>query len=304
MITRNFGVPDVEMFESGRTMRQLFLDHKAPFVAKDVSVDDPFAADWQTSIEASEGWETDEVRTDQQEQETADVLEQMEKGRAKHAEIFYYVDKAFADKPAIRKKFGSDDYAEASVSQARMITYLKNMHKQCEVPAQKAELLANDLVQAQIDDIETIYTALATKNTEQNTFIEESPEATQARVVQYNTTYGFAQKINRLSKVVYYGNPVMLNMFHLPEGAQPDPDINVKGKVTDAANGNPLKGVLVNIEVLGISTKTSFYGNYSFVSIPAGSYVVAFSLPGYTTVLKNITVLASGVVIENCVLAV
>ncbi len=304
MLERAFGVPDPDMFESGRTMRQLFLDHKAPFVALDVSVDDPYAADWLTSIETSEGVETDETRTDQQMSETAEVLEQMGRGRKKYIEMKYYIEGAFESSPAIKNKFGLNNYDEAANNQPRMITFLKNLHTQSEVPGYKAELLAHGCTQPQIDEILTIHDSLAGKDTAQNTFIQESPEATKKRITQYNTTYGFAQKINRLSKVVYYGDPVMLNTFNLPEGPGPDPDINVKGKATDAANGSPLKGVAVKIIGLDITTTTNAYGNFHFVSIPAGIYKLEFKLTGYTTLQNDITVLASGVVNSNAVLTV
>ncbi len=304
MIRRTFGVPDPDMFESGRTMRALFISHKAAFVAKDVNVDDPFAAEWLESIEASEAVETDEVREDQQQQETADVDEQMELGRKKYTEVKYYVEVAFANKPAIKNKFGLDNYDEAANNQARMATFLKNLHKQCQHADYKPALLTAGLTQLQIDEIATIHNALLTENTDQNEFIQNSPEATEARIVQYNSTYAFAQKINRLSKVVYYGNTTMLNTFKLPEANPTDPDINVKGKVTDSATGNPLKGVRVKIVELELTDTTSFYGNYHFVSIPAGTYTLRYLLDGYGQVDHPITVLADGVVTDNAVLTV
>lgn len=304
MTERNFKIPDPDMFESGRTMRQLFLNHKDPFVAKDATIDAPFEDDWLASILASETWESDESRTDQQEQETDDVLIQMEKGRKSHAQMKYYIDAAFENKPAIKKKFGLDDYAEAATNQPRMVTFLRKMHTECEVPAQKALLLAKGCTQLQIDALEALADNLAAENTEQNTFIQESPKATKARIEQYNSTYAFAQRVNRLSKSVYYGDTVMLNIFNLPEGTGPDPDINVKGKVTDGATGNPLKNVEVKLLPLEIVTKTTFYGNYNYVSIPPGNYTLRYLLAGYGQVDHPITVLADGVVTDNAVLNV
>ena len=304
MTERNFQIPDPDMFESGRTMRQLFLNNKGAFVAKDATIDVPFEDDWLTSIVASENWESDESRTDQQEQETDDVLIQMEKGRRSHAEMKYYIEAAFENKPAIKKKFGLDNYDEAANNQPRMVTYLRKMHTECEVPAQKALLLAKGCTQLQIDALEALADNLAAENTEQNTFIQESPIATKARIEQYNSTYAFAQRVNRLSKSVYYGDTVMLNVFNLPEGSGPDPDINVKGKVTDGATGNPLKNVEVKLLPLEIVTKTTFYGNYNFVSIPAGNYTLRYLLAGYGQVEHPITVLADGVVTDNAVLNV
>lgn len=304
MTERNFTIPDPDMLESGRTIRQLFINNKADFVAKDATINLLFETDWLASIVASENWESDETRTDQQEQETADVLQQMENGRKSHAEMKYYIEAAFEDKPAIKKKFGLDDYAEAATNQPRMVTYLRRMYNECQVPANNVLLLTKGCTLPQIDALQTLANLLAAENTEQNTFIQESPKATKARIEQHNSTYAFAQRVNRLSKSVYYGNTVMLNLFNLPETAGPDPDINVKGKVTDGANGNPLKNVDVKLLPPEIITKTTAFGNYNFVSIPAGNYTLRYVLVGYGLVEHPITVLAEGVVTDNAVLNV
>jgi hypothetical protein len=129
-------------------------------------------------------------------------------------------------------------------------------------------------------------------------------EATQARDKQYNETYAYWQRVNRASKVIFEDDPVKLNQYKMPEGPQPDPDINFKGKVLDALNNTPLKNVVVKITELDIETTTNYAGNFNFVSLPAGTYTVRFVLAGYVTQDVPVTILASGVVVQNVSLTV
>src|SRR4051812_13229341 len=100
MAVRNYNMADAVMFQKSRTKRQHFINHKAAFVAFDADFDDPFADDWQDAIEASEGFETAETRDDGGQQETAEVGDVMLLAQQKHIEIKYFVQKAFATKPA------------------------------------------------------------------------------------------------------------------------------------------------------------------------------------------------------------
>lgn len=301
---RKFLGPAAAMLEKSRVVRLFFIDDKTAFKDVDNAFSDPYADDWLASIEASELYPTDEVREDEQEQQTLDVLEAMAKGNKVYITAKYYIEKAFGDKPGILKSFGLDDYEEARSNQSLTATFLANLHTKCDNPVNKPLLLAQGMTNAQITEIKDIYSAFVTLNETQNKTIAATPLATQERNTQYNATFEFWQKVNKASKVAFYGNPVKLNLYNLPEGPQPDPDINVKGKVIDSAGNAPLKNVKVVLNGLSIETQTNFAGNYSFVSIPAGRYALTFSLDGYTTQEIPITVLASGVVVQNVSLAV
>lgn len=303
-MSRNFSVPVADMLQKSRTVQAIFELDKALFAAINAELDDPFANDWLESIIASESTESAETRQDQQMQETADVLEVMARGRQTYITSKYYIEIAFGNKPNILNKFGLDDYARASDTQKEFGLFLTNLHIQCEAPNQKGDLLAAGMSQAQIDEIISCANDFAKENTQQNVFIEKTTEASEKRDAQYNETYGYFQKANRASKVVFYGNPIKLNQYMMPEGPQPDPDINLKGKVRDAANNAELKDVIVTIADLDLVTKTNFYGNYSFVSVPAGTYTLRFQLAGYTTIEKPVTILATGVVTDNVNLTV
>ena len=68
MVVRKYNIPDADMMEDSRTNKTIFESDKALFVALNPEFDDPFAADWLSSIEASEATETAETRDDRQRQ--------------------------------------------------------------------------------------------------------------------------------------------------------------------------------------------------------------------------------------------
>lgn len=298
MVVRKYNIPDADMMEDSRATRLIFNSDKATFIAVDPYFDDPFSADWLASIEASEAAETAETREDQQEQETAEVEEVMAQARAIYNDVKYYVELVFADKPAIQKKFGLDNYNEAATSQNTMALFLKNLHTQCIVPANQALLTAAGLTLPQIGTINSLYTNLTSENSQQDAFIKTSGSATDARVTTYNATYAMRQRVNRASKVAFADNPTKLNEYKLPGGSSEE-SFNVEGKVTDAANNRGLYKVTVTLVELEISDRTTTLGNYGFVEVPPGTYTLRFTLAGYTTVERPITVLQSGKVVEN-----
>lgn len=74
----------------------------------------------------------------------------------------------------------------------------------------------------------------------------------------------------------------------------------VKGKVTDASNGEPLFGVHV-IYGKGTGTITSLDGTYSF-SLRAGTVSISFQFVGYKTVTESVRVKANDTVVLNVAL--
>lgn len=299
VVVRNYNMPDADMFQRSRTKRQHFIDHKAAFVALDPDFDDPYAGDWLDSIEASESTDTAETRDDEGQQETAEVNEVMVLGRKKHVQIKYFVTKAFGDKPAVLRKFGQDDYAQAGQSQKYMKTYLTNLHKQCENANYKPALLAANCTQLMIDEIKSIADNLSDEDTEQNVFIETEPVATKARVTQYNETFGFWHKVNAASKSIFYDNPELLNLFLFPRNTEPAESFNVLGKATTGAGPTPVADATVQIESLSLTTTTDNNGDYGFAAVPAGTYDVKFSKAGFVDLIVSVTVPASGQVTAN-----
>lgn len=306
METRNYNVPDADCIAEARAVRDIYITDESLFSAFDVvRFDAAFKNNWLTALDNATAQETAETRLDQQKQETQDVLDAMAEGRRIYAMVRYFALKAFAAKPNIANKIGLNNYDTAHTNQHAFAEFLANMHQQCDSAALKPELLAAGMTQPQIDSIGQAYKNLKDEEREQSAFIKTSGSATDARIAVYNTAYAFWQQVAEASKVVFYGNSTKLNEYKLPEGPQPDPDINVKGKVVDGTNSNaPLKDVVVRVKELSLEALTNYAGNYNFVSIPAGSFTLGFELPGYTSLEVPITVLASGVVVQNATLSV
>ena len=71
-------------------------------------------------------------------------------------------------------------------------------------------------------------------------------------------------------------------------GAAPPPPpppgkANLYGKVTDAATGQPISGVLAILDSL--TTLTDSVGNYLFTDLNPGGYSLQFSKDGYETAI-------------------
>jgi outer membrane receptor protein involved in Fe transport len=65
---------------------------------------------------------------------------------------------------------------------------------------------------------------------------------------------------------------------------------NIRGNVTDAKNGNPLAGVVVQIKGSLIGTSTDLNGKFELKNIQIGNYELAFSLLGYKTLVQNVVI--------------
>ena len=79
--------------------------------------------------------------------------------------------------------------------------------------------------------------------------------------------------------------------------AQEAPDrslVTVRGIVFDAVTGQPLAGVLVVVAGSNVRLESDDAGRFTITQIPAGTYRLELSRPGYRTSLDDFTVLASG----------
>jgi outer membrane receptor protein involved in Fe transport len=65
---------------------------------------------------------------------------------------------------------------------------------------------------------------------------------------------------------------------------------NICGTVSDAKNGTPLIGAVVQVKSSLIATTTDLNGRFEFKNIHIGTYDLAFSFLGYKTVVKKIEV--------------
>jgi Ca-activated chloride channel family protein len=72
--------------------------------------------------------------------------------------------------------------------------------------------------------------------------------------------------------------------------AQTDEAGVISGVVKDATSGQPLPGATVGISALGRSTRTDETGEYRLENVPAGTFELRYTMPGYKTVKQKATV--------------
>ncbi|MBV9495001.1 MAG: carboxypeptidase regulatory-like domain-containing protein, partial [Acidobacteria bacterium] len=89
-------------------------------------------------------------------------------------------------------------------------------------------------------------------------------------------------------------------------GGNPPTTGSLGGAVTDASNGNPINGALVELISNGnviATTSTNASGQYGFANIEAGGYTVRFSATGYITATMATTIIAGQTQTVNAALA-
>ncbi|MBI3233773.1 MAG: carboxypeptidase-like regulatory domain-containing protein, partial [Bacteroidetes bacterium] len=74
-------------------------------------------------------------------------------------------------------------------------------------------------------------------------------------------------------------------------------NFSISGYVKDAKNGEEISGATIQIKEKNISTTTNSYGFYT-LTIPSGKYKVIYSIIGYESVEKEVTIAGSNLTIN------
>jgi len=298
-ITPNYNVSTSEMIQDSGTMRENFLDYKSDFIAFSGQFNDPHSDDWNTARTASINAGTDEIYIDQQETKTEEVLTQMAAGRKKYKEVKFFALAAFKGKKGILNEFGLDDYKTARNDQDVMIIFLFNLSKAA--VKYSTELIAKNYSQPKIDEIITIANALDTADKAQEKHKSQRPVKSDERYVIHNTTYAFDQMVSAASKVIWDGNPTMINLFALNASDEDQDETSIRGNVKDI-QGNNIENLLVRIDSLNLETTTDSNGNYAFLQLPDATYDVQFSKLGFVTQNKSVVVVDGVMVVQDVVM--
>ncbi len=80
-------------------------------------------------------------------------------------------------------------------------------------------------------------------------------------------------------------------------------DGTITGSITDYESGDPLWDVLIKVPTAHVITNSDFQGNYQF-TLPEGKHVITFSVMGYSTLIKHITITADKTVLLNARMSV
>jgi hypothetical protein len=295
---RNYNFKDSKMIQLSGIYRQHYIDNAADFVARDPITFHPnYAADWQAAITAALQVQTHESRKDELRSETADVKQKMEEGRATYGTVMYFVERAFPNDPDKRALFGKDNYGSDSDSDYEMSMFLHQLYKTADKHA--AALIAVGFSQTEIDAIEDLANDLYREDNEQEVHRRKDSEARVERVGIYVNCWNFSRNANALSKVIYRGNSVKLNLFIFPRGTEPVQTFNLLGKVTNALTGDPIEDVTLTLQEVGITVLSNDQGDYGFASVAPGTYTLRLMAAGYAPANLPVTILNNQVLTEN-----
>ena len=213
-IEREYTMEDLDMLELAQVFHGNFLIDQAAFVAAFPMLDDPFAANFQTAIDAADAIPSAAEVDSLIAVVTEELNAQMPLARAALQKLFTYADLTW-NSSAKTNSFGKNRYEKARNSQSRIKELLELAHRQAEVAANKTDLLASGYLQADIDELETIMEEIDTLNSQQELELSNRGTQTETRVTAMNGVWEFMRQINKTSKVVFVDSPAKLDLYLL-----------------------------------------------------------------------------------------
>jgi len=213
-IEREYDLEDLVMLERAQVFHNAFVIDDAEFIAAFPFLADPFAANFQTAIDAADaipsGSEVDALITVVTQQLNNIVVD----GQKAMQKLFAYVEVAFDTKNMLNV-FGKPKYEKARTSDLRMKELLEQANRNAEVAENKAALIAVGYTQADIDGLLTICDAIDEKNAQQEDMMSNRIIKSGVRINAYNAVWGFMKQINKASKVVFVDNPAKIEFYLL-----------------------------------------------------------------------------------------
>lgn len=268
-IVREYNMEDLDMLELAQVFHGNFLIDQAAFVAAFPILDDPFAANFQTAIDAADaipsGAEVDSLIAIV----TEELNAKMPLARAALQKLFTYADLTW-NSSAKTNSFGKNRYEKARNSQVRIKELLELAHRQAEVVANKAALIASGYLQVDIDALETLMHEIDTLNSQQELELSNRGTQTEVRVTAMNAVWEFMRQINKTSKVVFVDSPAKLDLYLLyPTSSSSLPKVQNLEATVDA--GPPQMAALTWDPVVGAPEYQVFMSQVA-VGQPAGEY--------------------------------
>ena len=223
-LNRNYQGSDGYMLKTSSALHRLYVDNIADFTALDSTLNVKFGKDWKVKIVAGYQVEQHSLLKDYLGVKTEVVLEIMEKCRAKYKEVKFFANKTFTRAHELMQ-FGGDNYKNVRIRQSDMISFMDEIHKSC--IKHSVALLANGMIQTQIDEIATLRDNLMNANTDQENYAKEIKALTQDRITLLNKCYKDTKLVIEAAMVVYAEDFARRNAFiYSPStGSEPDSEI-------------------------------------------------------------------------------
>ncbi len=213
MTARNYDMDDALLLQRSRTVRQLFINYMAAFMAFDPDLDATYAANWLLSIEECRDHPTDETTVDQQQQHTDELEQAIKEGFAAANDLEYYVKKAFPGDKSYREEFGFGERTKARQRTLNLLIWLEVMIKIAnDYPA---ELAAVNMPASVLTNLQAKQQNAVQKEIAQEYFKRMRKRLARQRVKNFNTLYGFFTRINNAAQIVFANEKEERELFEL-----------------------------------------------------------------------------------------
>lgn len=285
--TRDFKISDNSMLQDSRTTQQEFVTDAATFKAFDADFITTYKDDWLTAVDDATNATTDEQVVDVQTGLTDDVEAALEDCKNHFQTSKYYIEKAFANKPAIWNEFGYDNYDDVRKSPEKMIVFMSVFNTVANNPTYKTALLAAGYTQANIDAIDTKRQTLIDTKINQELGKNSRLGNAQSRIILLNKVWAYRTAVAKAAKNIFANDFARYKVYLLPASAEGSDVFDISGTVTEAGTGKKLENVTVDNSVDIVTTDSN--GKYGFAQIAEGDVTLKFNLAGYTMQAKNIT---------------
>ena len=199
----NFNKPLLTMLEDSQTMHDNFVIDEPDFIVKFPTLAPPFAANWQTAIDAADALPGNDAVLAQIGLLTQELDQEMLQARNQYQSLLLYVKLAYPKDDAVLKMFGQNLYVSARDNQLEMIELLELASAQANVQPYKAALIAKGFTQVEITLLKTIELSLRSKNKAQEAAISKRPFATQTQHKACNAVWAMNVLVNTAAELVY-----------------------------------------------------------------------------------------------------
>ena len=147
-------------------------------------------------------------------EKTQAIIREMNQCDKAMKSLRYWVDKAFANDPAGRKRFGLTSYWKVHNNQPELIAYLSSLNTV--VTELRPTLEAANTPAALLDSVATLAANLEAANNAQENTKGQRGTATQERRTRMNTIYTICQQFSRAAEFIYDDNPAKREQYRVP----------------------------------------------------------------------------------------
>lgn len=212
-IKRIFNGPDSDMLKTIGTMLLNFEEYLSDFNARSPYFDAAYLLNWKAVHKKAIDYLPDEFEILQTDVLKENVTTVLQNCQTKNKDVRYFAGRAFPKNKEIMKEFGQQEYNRVRSSPLRMVQYMETLYGVA--MKYKAELIAQNFTQAEIDEIDTLATALREENKKQQLKKKARPTETRQRIEALNATYAIAQKVAMFAPVVFRESAAKRQLFFL-----------------------------------------------------------------------------------------